>query len=116
MTQNRVCNKFGIRYPILQGGMLGLSKSRLVSAVSNAGGLGILAGGMGSKALKEEIRRTRELTGKPFGVNIPVIMEMRARACIEVALEEDVMIFATAAGNPDKFTKFLKDAGATVWQ
>lgn len=114
MKQNRVCAIFGIRHPIIQGGMLGFSKSRLVSAVSNAGGLGILAGGMGPRALKEEIRRTRELTDKPFGVNIPVIMEKRAHACIEVALEEGVSIFATAAGNPDRFTKLLKDAGATV--
>ena len=114
MTQNRVCSKLGISYPIIQGGMLGFSKSRLVSAVSNAGGLGLLAGAMGPKALRDEIRKTWELTDKPFGVNIPVIVERRARACIEVAFEEGVSIFATAAGNPDKFSKLLKDAGATV--
>jgi len=114
LTQNRVCSKLGISYPIIQGGMLGFSKSRLVSAVSNAGALGLLAGAMGPKALRDEIRKTWELTDKPFGVNIPVIVERRARACIEVAFEEGVSIFATAAGNPDKFSKLLKDAGATV--
>jgi enoyl-[acyl-carrier protein] reductase II len=114
LTQNRVCAKFGIKHPIIQGAMLGFSKSRLVSAVSNAGGLGLLAGAMGPKALRDEIRKTKELTNKPFGVNIPVVMERRARACIELALEEGVRIFATAAGNPDKFTKLLKDSGAMV--
>lgn len=112
--QNRVCAKFGIRYPIIQGGMAGFSKSRLVSAVSNAGGLGLLAGAMGPKALRAEIRKTRELTDKPFGVNILLAMEHRAQASLEAALEEGVRIFATTGGNPEKLTTLLKDAGATV--
>jgi len=94
--------------------MAGFSKSRLVSAVSNAGGLGLLAGAMGPKALRAEIRKTRELTNKPFGVNILLAMEHRAQASLEVALEEGVRIFATTAGNPERFAKILKDAGATV--
>jgi len=112
--QNRVCAKFGIRYPIIQGGMAGFSKSGLVSAVSNAGGLGLLAGAMGPKALRKEICKTRELTDKPFGVNILLAMEHRAQATLEAALEEGVRIFATTAGNPEKFTKILKDADAVV--
>jgi len=112
--QNRVCTKFGVRYPIIQGGMAGFSKSRLVSAVSNAGGLGLLAGAMGPKALRAEIRKTRELTDKPFGVNILLAMEQRAQASLETALHEGVKIFATTAGNPERFAKILKDAGAAV--
>jgi len=112
--QNRVCAKFGIRYPIIQGGMAGFSKSGLVSAVSNAGGLGLLAGAMGPKALRKEICKTRELTDKPFGVNILLAMEHRAQATLEAALEEGVRIFATTAGNPEKFAKILKDADAVV--
>jgi len=112
--QNRVCSIFGIKYPIIQGGMAGFSKSKLVSAVSNAGGLGLLAGAMGPKALREEIRKTKELTDKPFGVNILLAMEHRAQASMEVALEEGVRIFATTAGNPEKLAKFFKDASATV--
>lgn len=113
---NRVCSVFGIRYPIIQGGMAGFSRSRLVSAVSNAGGLGLLAGVMGPKALRQEIRKTKELTSKPFGVNILLAMEHRAQASLEAALEEGVRIFATTGGNPEKFTTLLKDAGAVVMQ
>jgi len=114
--QNRVCDIFGVRYPIIQGGMAGFSRSRLVSAVSNAGGLGLLAGVMGPKALREEISKTKELTDKPFGVNVLLAMEHRAQASLEAALEEGVRIFATTGGNPEKFTKLLKDAGAVVMQ
>lgn len=113
--KNRARQKLGIRYPIIQGGMAGYSKPKLVSAVSNAGGLGLLAGATGPKALHEDIQTTKNLTQKPFGVNIPLtVMGTGSRAALEVALEEGLKIFVTAAGNPQEFAKVIKDAGGVL--
>ena len=102
--KNRVCELLGITYPIIQGGMAFYSKPKLVSAVSNAGGLGLLAGATGPKALQDDIDKTKELTNKPFGVNIPLaLIGGRNQAILEIALEKNITIFVTAAGNPEQF-------------
>ena len=104
----------GIKYPILLGGMLFVGKAKLVAAVSNAGGLGILGGGaMGSDELREEIREIRSLTERPFGINIPV-RSPRAEALVQVVFEEGVKIVSTSAGDPFQFTKPLKQRGVIV--
>ena len=113
--KNRVCELLGIKYPIIQGGMAGYSKPKLVSAVSNAGGLGLLAGATGPKALHEDIGKTRGLTDKPFGVNIPLaLMGSRSQELLEIALEKNIKIFVTAAGNPAEFAKTIKGAGGVL--
>ena len=110
--KNRVCELLGIKYPIIQGGMAGYSKPKLVSAVSNAGGLGLLAGATGPNALQEDIDRTRELTDKPFGVNVPLaLMGSKNQAILEIALKKNIKIFVTAAGNPEQFAKTIKEDG-----
>jgi len=104
----------GIKYPILLGGMLFVGKAKLVAAVSNAGGLGILGGGaMGSEELREEIREIRSLTERPFGINIPV-RSPRAEALVQGVFEEGVKIVSTSAGDPFQFTKPLKQRGVIV--
>jgi enoyl-[acyl-carrier protein] reductase II len=104
----------GIRHPILLGGMLFVGRARLVAAVSNAGGLGILgAGAMGADELKEEIRQVRSLTDRPFGLNIPV-RSPRAEALVQVVFEEAVKIVSTSAGDPLQFTEPLKQKGVIV--
>jgi len=104
----------GIKYPILLGGMLFVGKARLVAAVSNAGGLGILgAGAMGAEELREQIRQVKSLTDRPFGLNIPV-RSPRAEALVQVVFEEAVKIVSTSAGDPFQFTKPLKQKGVVV--
>jgi len=113
--ENRVCELLGIKYPIIQGGMAGYSKPKLVSAVSNAGGLGLLAGATGPKALQEDIDKTRELTDKPFGVNIPLaLLGSRNQDVLEIVLKKNIKIFVTAAGNPAEFAKTIKGAGGVL--
>jgi enoyl-[acyl-carrier protein] reductase II len=111
---NIVCEMMGIKYPILLGGMLFVGKAKLVAAVSNAGGLGILgAGAMGAEELREEIREIRNLTEQPFGINIPV-RSPRAEVLVQVVFEEGVKIVSTSAGDPFQFTKPLKQRGVIV--
>ena len=111
---NRICELFGIEYPVVQGGMAWCSGWRLVSAVSNAGGLGLLsAGSMTPDLLREQIRKTQAATEKPFGVNVP-LMNPNSDAYINICLEEGVKIVFTSAGNPKKWTARLKDAGVKV--
>jgi enoyl-[acyl-carrier protein] reductase II len=113
--ENRVCELLGIKYPIIQGGMAGYSKPKLVSAVSNAGGLGLLAGATGPKALQEDIDKTRGLTDKPFGVNIPLaLLGGKNQAVLEIALKKNIKIFVTAAGNPEEFAKTIKSTGGVL--
>jgi enoyl-[acyl-carrier protein] reductase II len=115
MNSNKVTNLFGIKYPIVQGGMVWCSGWELASAVSNAGGLGLIgAGSMDAETLRIHIKKTKENTQNPFGVNIPMIKEGVAKL-IEVVLEEDVKIVFTSAGNPMKFTSMFKERGIKVF-
>ncbi len=113
-SDNRVCRLLNIDQPIVQGGMVYNSGAKLVAAVSNAGGLGLLgAGSMPADLLREQIRKTRLLTDKPFGVNLPLLFA-HARECMDVALAEGVRIFFTSAGSPRRAIGPLKEAGCTV--
>ena len=111
---NRICKLFGIKYPIIQGGMVWCSGWRLASAVSNAGGLGLLgAGSMHPEVLREHIRKCRAATDKPFGVNVP-LMYPEIESLMNLMVEEGVKIVFTSAGSPKKWTPFLKEHGITV--
>ena len=111
---NRVCDLLQIQHPIIQGGMVYNSGAKLVAAVSNAGGLGLLgAGSMGPDLLRDQIRKARTLTDKPIGVNLPLLFK-QARDNMEVALAEGVRIFFTSAGSPKRAIGPLKEAGCTV--
>ena len=112
--RNRVCELFKIKYPIVQGGMVWCSGWRLVSAVSNSGGLGLLgAGSMKPDLLREQIQKVRNATHKSFGVNIPLISPY-ADDLIQVVLDEKIEIVFTSAGSPKKYTQMLHDNGAIV--
>ena len=112
--QNRVCPLFGIRYPIIQGGMVWCSGWRLASAVSNAGGLGVLgAGSMHPETLREHIRKCKAATDKPFGVNVP-LMYPEIETLMEIIQEEGVKIVFTSAGNPKTWTSTLQQSGIKV--
>lgn len=109
-----ICSILGIKYPIFQGGMAWVSESTLAAAVSNAGGLGIIAGGRAPASLiREEIRKTKELTNKPFGLNIMLLSE-NADELAEIAIEEGVKVITTGAGNPGKYIERWKAAGILV--
>lgn len=111
---NRVCELFGIRYPIVQGGMVWCSGWRLASAVSNSGGLGLLgAGSMHPDTLREHIAKCREATSNPFGVNVP-LMYPEIDRLMQILVEEKVRIVFTSAGNPALYTDFLHHHGITV--
>lgn len=113
-SDNRVCLTFGIRYPIISGGMVWCSGWRLASAVSAAGGLGLLgAGSMKPDLLREHISKCRAATDRPFGVNVP-LMSPYASDLMEVVLQEKVPVVFTSAGNPKTWTPRLKDAGLKV--
>jgi enoyl-[acyl-carrier protein] reductase II len=111
---NRICEIFGIQYPIVQGGMVWCSGWRLASAVSNAGGLGLLgAGSMHPDTLLEHIRKCRAATDQPFGVNIP-LMYPDIEQIMDIIVSEQVKIVFTSAGNPKTWTGFLKNHGVKV--
>lgn len=111
---NTICGLLGIKYPILQGGMAWIAESRLASAVSNAGGLGIIAGGSAPiDYLRNEIRRCKELTDKPFGVNI-MLMSPNAEDLAQLVIDEKVSAVTTGAGNPGKYIAAWKEAGIKV--
>ena len=111
---NRVCELFGIKYPIIQGGMVWVSGAKLAAAVSNAGGLGLIgAGSMKPDLLREHIEKAKNLTNKPFGVNIPIFSKYSEEQ-VKVSLEEGVKIFFMSAGSPKKYTSYLKEEGCTV--
>lgn len=114
MANNRICELFGIKYPVVQGGMVWCSGWRLASAVSNAGGLGLLgAGSMHPEVLREHIRKCQATTDKPFGVNVP-LMYPEIETLMQIIVEEGVRIVFTSAGNPKTWTKYLKEHGITV--
>ena len=114
MNMNRICQLFGIQYPIIQGGMVWCSGWRLASAVSNAGGLGLIgAGSMHPEVLREHIRKCQVATDKPFGVNI-MLMSPHADEVAKVIVEEAVPVVTTGAGSPEKYMKMWKEAGIKV--
>lgn len=111
---NRICNLFGIEKPIIAGGMVWCSGWQLASAVSNAGGLGLLgAGSMHPHTLREQIHKTKAATQKPWGVNIP-LMYPEMDSLLKIIEEEDVKIVFTSAGSPKKYTTWLHDHGIKV--
>lgn len=112
--ENPICKLLGIQYPIIQAGMVWASGWRLASAVSNAGGLGLLgAGSMYPEILREHIQKCKAATSKPFGVNVPLLYP-DIDLLMQVIVEEKVPIVFTAAGNPNLWTAHLKDHGCTV--
>lgn len=111
---NNICKLLNIKYPIFQGGMAWVSDSSLAAAVSNAGGLGIIAGANASASfIREEIRKTKELTDKPFGINIMLLSE-NADEIAKIVIEEGVKVVTTGAGNPGKYIARWKEAGVRV--
>lgn len=112
--QNKITKLFNIQYPIVQGGMIWVSGWRLASAVSNAGGLGLIgAGSMYPDVLREHIQKCKKATDKPFGVNVPMLYP-DIEKIMDIIVEEGVKIVFTSAGNPKTWTSFLKEKGITV--
>lgn len=112
--ENRICKLFGIKYPVIQAGMVWCSGWRLASAVSNNGGLGLLgAGSMHPETLREHIQKTKKATNKPFGVNVPLFYP-ELDTIMDIMVEEKVPIVFTSAGSPKKYTQWLKDRGIVV--
>lgn len=111
---NRITQLFDIQYPIIQAGMIWASGWRLASAVSNAGGLGLIgAGSMYPEVLREHIQKCKKATDKPFGVNVPMLYP-DIEKIMGIIVEEGVKIVFTSAGNPKIWTTFLKEKGITV--
>ena len=111
---NRITQLFGIKYPIISGGMVWCSGWRLAAAVSDAGGLGLLgAGSMHPDTLREHIKKCKNATQKPFGVNIPLLYP-EIEAIIKIVIEEKVPVVFTSAGNPKIWTQTLKNEGIKV--
>ena len=112
--ENPICKLFGIRYPIIQAGMIWASGWRLASAVSKSGGLGLIgAGSMYPEVLREHIKKCKAATQKPFGVNVPLLYPDIDKL-MKIIVEEEVPIVFTAAGNPKLWTSYLKDNNCTV--
>lgn len=113
-ASNRICRLFGIEFPLVQAGMVWASGWRLASAVSNAGGLGLIgSGSMYPDVLQEHIRKCRAATNKPFGVNVPLLYPA-IEQLMDIITEEEVRIVFTSAGNPATWTGILKERGITV--
>ncbi len=111
---NRITSLFNIQYPIIQGGMIWCSGWELASAVSNAGGLGLIgSGSMYPEVLRVHIQKCKAATSKPFGVNVPLLYPDIDKH-LEIIVEEGVKIVFTSAGNPAKYTSWLKERGITV--
>ncbi|WP_343101458.1 enoyl-[acyl-carrier-protein] reductase FabK [Romboutsia sp. MSSM.1001216sp_RTP31141st1_G3_RTP31141_220114] len=111
---NKICELLNIQYPIIQGGMAWVANANLASAVSNAGGLGIIAGGNApKKIIKEEVRKCKEFTDKPFGVNV-MLLSPFADEIIDLVIEENIPVITTGAGNPAKYMEKLKKANVKV--
>ena len=110
----RITELLGIKYPIIQGGMAWVAESNLAAAVSNAGGLGLIAGGAAPiDYLREQIRNAKKLTDKPFGVNI-MLMSPNAEELAQLIIDEGVPVVTTGAGNPGKYMEAWKTAGIKV--
>jgi enoyl-[acyl-carrier protein] reductase II len=111
---NKIRQLFNIKYPIIQGGMIWVSGYKLASAVSNAGGLGLIgAGSMYPEILREHIQKCKKASNKPFGVNVPMLYP-DIEKIMDIIVEEGVKIVFISAGNPKTWTSFLKEKGITV--
>jgi len=111
---NRITELFNIKYPIIQAGMIWCSGWKLASAVSNAGGLGIIgAGSMYPEVLRTHIQKCKQATSKPFAVNVPLLYP-NVQEIMDILVAEEVKIVFTSAGNPATWTNFLKEKGITV--
>lgn len=120
MKRTRICDILGVEYPLIQGGMLWLATAELAAVVSNAGALGTISpyagmekGGDSSKNLKLQITKVRDLTRKPFGVNIPLYLQ-QSGILIDILLKEEVPIVITSGGDPDHYTALLHQGGIRV--
>lgn len=114
MIKSRISKLLGIKYPIIQGGMAWIADASLASAVSNAGGLGLISSvNAGTEAVRAEIRKCRTLTDKPFGVNI-MLQAPNAAEIAKMVVEEGVKILTTGAGSPAPYMEMWKEAGITV--
>lgn len=113
MKSNRVCELLNIEYPIFQGGMARIADASLASAVSEAGGLGIITGAAPTEWVREQIRKAKELTDKSFGVNI-MLMSENAEEIAELVCEEGVKVVTTGAGSPGKYMSKWKEYGIKV--
>ena len=114
IMNTRVCELLGIEYPVIQGGMAWVATAELAAAVSNAGGLGLIAAGNApAEIVREQIKKARALTDKPFGVNV-MMMSPYAEEVMNMLVEEKPAVVATGAGNPAKYIPALKEAGVKV--
>ena len=114
MIKSRICKMLGIQYPVFQGGMAWVADASLAAAVSNAGGLGLISSiNAGTDAVRNEIRKCRELTDKPFGVNI-MLQAPNAGEIAQMVIEEGVKILTTGAGSPAQYMPMWKEAGIKV--
>jgi enoyl-[acyl-carrier protein] reductase II len=114
MENNEICKLLGIKYPVFQGGMAWIADASLAAAVSNAGGLGIIAAmNSNGEQLREQIVKAKELTDKPFGVNL-MLMSPFIEEAVDVVCEEGVKVVTTGAGNPAKYMEKLLGAGVKV--
>ena len=112
--KTRITELLGIEYPVIQGGMAWVAEYNLAAAVSEAGGLGIIgAGGAPAEFVREQIKKAKEVTDKPFGVNI-MLMNPEADAIAQVIVDEGVKVVTTGAGNPSKYMDMWKAAGVKV--
>ena len=114
MNENEVCSLLGIEYPVIQGGMAWIADAELAAAVSNAGGLGLIAAmNSNGEQLREQIHKAKELTDKPFGVNL-MLMSPYIEEAVQVVCEENIRVVTTGAGNPAKYMEKLNEAGVKV--
>ncbi len=114
MKNNPICELLGIQYPVIQGGMAWIADAELAAAVSNAGGLGLIAAmNSNGEQLAEQIKRAKELTNKPFGVNL-MLMSPYIEEAVDVVCREQIKVVTTGAGNPAKYMEKLKNAGVKV--
>lgn len=114
MIKSRICEILGIRYPIIQGGMAWIADASLAAAVSNAGGLGLISSvNAGTEAVRDEIRKCRQLTDKPFGVNI-MLQAPNAAEIAQLVIDEGVKVITTGAGSPAPYMEAWKAAGIKV--
>ena len=114
MSTNPICEMLGIKYPVIQGGMAWIADAELAAAVSNAGGLGLIAAmNSNGEQLREQIKKAKTLTDKPFGVNL-MLMSPYIDEAVKVVCEEGIKVVTTGAGNPAKYMEQLKSAGVKV--
>ena len=113
--KTRLCELLGIEYPIIQGGMAWVATAELAAAVSNGGGIGLIAAGNApADVVRAQIQKAKSLTDKPFGVNV-MMMSPFVEEVMQVIIEEKPAVVATGAGNPGKYIPSLKEAGIKIY-